>query len=102
MYAIQGLWSAAQLELPIAFIIIKNGCYEALHEFGRHFGLGRLPGTELPQLDFSGLAQSQGVQSIRVERPQDLERALRAAFQSAKPMLLEVVVEPAEAFSGAT
>ena len=92
MYAIQGLWSAAQLELPIAFIIIKNGCYEALHEFGRHFGLGRLPGTELPQLDFSGLAQSQGVQSIRVERPQDLDRALHAAFQSAKPMLLEVVV----------
>jgi benzoylformate decarboxylase len=102
MYAIQGLWSAAQLELPIAFIIVKNGCYEALHEFGRHFGLGRLPGTALPQLDFSGLAQSQGVQSIRVERPQDLERALRAAFQSAKPMLLEVVVKPAEAFSGAT
>jgi thiamine pyrophosphate-dependent acetolactate synthase large subunit-like protein len=64
--------------------------------------LGRLPGTELPQLDFSGLAQSQGVQSIRVERPQDLDRALHAAFQAAKPMLLEVVVEPAEAFSGAT
>jgi benzoylformate decarboxylase len=102
MYAIQGLWSAAQLELPITFIIVKNGCYEALHEFGRHFGLGRLPGTALPQLDFSGLAQSQGVRSIRVDRPQDLDRALHAAFQSAKPMLLEVVVESAEAFSGAT
>jgi benzoylformate decarboxylase len=102
MYAIQGLWSAAQLELPIAFIIIKNGCYEALHEFGRHFGMGPLPGTALPRLDFSGLARSQGVQSMRVERTQDLDSALHAAFQSAKPMLVEVVVEtPAEAFSGA-
>jgi thiamine pyrophosphate-dependent acetolactate synthase large subunit-like protein len=64
--------------------------------------MGQLPGTALPQLDFCGLAQSQGVQSIRVERPQDLDRALQAAFQSAKPMLLEVVVESAEAFSGAT
>jgi benzoylformate decarboxylase len=93
MYAIQGLWSAAQLELPIAFIIIRNGCYEALHEFGRHFGLGQLPGTALPQLDFSGLARSQGVQAIRVEQPRDLDRALLAAFQSAKPMLVEVMVE---------
>ena len=74
--------------------MIKNGSYQALDDFGRHFNLPRLPGTQLPQLDFCGLAQSQGVHGVRVERPQDLDRVLRAAFDApAKPTLVEVVVE---------
>jgi benzoylformate decarboxylase len=93
MYSIQGLWSAAQLDLPMTFVIIKNGCYEALHEFGRHFGLGRLPGTRLPQLDFCALAQAQGVSALRVAQLEDLDRALTTAFQSPKPILVEVAVE---------
>jgi len=103
MYSIQGLWSAAQLGLPIAFIVIKNGRYEALQDFGRHFGLDRLPGTELPQLDFCGLAQSQGVSAIHVERTNELDAALASAFRSPTPMLVEVVVERAvESVSGET
>jgi len=39
MYAIQGLWSAAQLGLPISFVIVNNRRYEALLNFGRVFGL---------------------------------------------------------------
>ena len=39
MYAIQGLWSAGQLQLPITFVVIRNGRYQALEEFGAHFGL---------------------------------------------------------------
>jgi benzoylformate decarboxylase len=95
LYAIQGLWSAAQLGLPIAFVIIRNGRYEALHTFGRHFDLHYLPGTHLPALDFCGLAQAQGVQAVRVEKPAKLDAALAAAFKSDKPMLVEVVTEDA-------
>jgi benzoylformate decarboxylase len=76
----------------MTFVIIKNGCYEALHEFGRHFGLERLPGTQLPQLDFCGLAQAQGLAALRVTRAEELDRALTTAFQSPKPILVEVAV----------
>lgn len=93
MYAIQGLWSAAQLRLPIAFVIINNGRYEALHEFARHFDLPNPVGTSLPELDFCGLARAQGLQALRVDRPGDLDSALRAALQSSEPILLEVVVD---------
>jgi benzoylformate decarboxylase len=95
MYSIQGLWSAAQGALSIAFIIVKNGAYEALNEFGRHFGLSRLPGVALPELDFCGLARSQGVHALSVKRVEDLDSALLAAFQSAAPMLVEVAVSSA-------
>jgi benzoylformate decarboxylase len=92
MYAIQGLWSAAQLKLPMTFIVINNQRYEALHVFGRHFGLQSLEGTQLPGLDFVGLAQSQGVAAARVETAAELDAALAAAFHTDVPILLEVMV----------
>ena len=93
MYSIQGLWSAAQNALSIAFVIVKNGTYEALNEFGRHFGMSRLPGIQLPQLDFCGLARSQGMHAVSVTSVEQLDDALLAAFQSDAPMLVEVSVE---------
>ncbi|HVW67353.1 MAG TPA: benzoylformate decarboxylase [Steroidobacteraceae bacterium] len=92
MYAIQGLWTAAQLRLPITFIIVNNQRYEALHEFGRHFGLDRLVGTALQGLDFCGLARSQGCRALRVERAAELDEALRAGCAATAPTLIEVLV----------
>jgi benzoylformate decarboxylase len=94
MYAIQGLWSAAQLALGITFVIIKNQRYEALLEFGRHFGLQRTIGTSLPNIDFCALARGQGVKAISVNRRDALDDALRSAFAStAEPTLVEVAVD---------
>jgi benzoylformate decarboxylase len=93
MYSIQGLWSAAELGLPIAFIIVNNSSYRALEEFGRHFGMKALPGVRLPHLDFRTLAAAQGVRGVRVERCEDLDAALLEIFASDAPMLLEVRVK---------
>lgn len=38
MYAIQALWSAANLRLPITFVILKNRRYAALQDFSKVFG----------------------------------------------------------------
>src|SRR5262249_22203221 len=93
MYAIQGLWTAAQLKLPITFIIVNNRRYEALVQFGRHFGLTQTVGTSLADIDFCGLAVSQGCKAVRVTGAAMLDDALRAALAAAEPTLLEVVVE---------
>jgi benzoylformate decarboxylase len=92
MYAIQGLWSAAKLGLPITFVIVNNQRYEALHVFGRHFGLQKLEGTQLAGLDFVSLAKGQGVRAVRVDRAAELDGALSEAFHSKGPMLIEVMV----------
>jgi benzoylformate decarboxylase len=92
MYAIQGLWSAARLKLPITFIVINNGRYEALSQFGKHFGLASLVGVELPEIDFCGLARSQGCHAQRVDNAMELDAALTAAFSAAVPTLLDVHV----------
>jgi benzoylformate decarboxylase len=93
MYAIQGLWSAAQLRLPITFIIVKNGRYEALIGFGRLFGLQETVGTRLPELDFCALARGQGLEARSVSSAAELDEALLAAFDVAGPMLVEVAVD---------
>lgn len=92
MYSIQGLWTAAELDLPIAFIIVANNSYRALEEFGRHFDIRTLPGVKLPHLDFCALAESQGVKATRVDRWEELDAALAAVFAADTPTLLEVRV----------
>jgi len=93
MYAIQGLWTAAQLGLPISFVIVNNGRYEALEQFGRHFGLQSLVGTRLPELDFRGLAEAQGLSAKRVNCVANLDSALMASFAATGPTLVDVVVD---------
>lgn len=95
MYAIQALWSAAQMALPVTIVILKNRRYAALHEFARIFGYRpdeQVPGTDLPDLDFVALAAAQGVQGLRVERADQLRPALTQALQTTTPMLVEVEV----------
>jgi len=95
MYSIQALWSAAQLKLPMTFIVLKNRRYAALQEFGAVFGYGPgdpVPGTELPELDFVALAAGHGVKALRVSAADTLAAAVTQALRSTGPMLLEVDV----------
>jgi benzoylformate decarboxylase len=92
MYAIQALWSAAQLKLPISFVIVNNRRYEALSGFARRFGLDRLVGIDLPGIDFCALAAAQGVAARLIDDSGDLDEALGASFESPAPTLLEIMV----------
>jgi benzoylformate decarboxylase len=92
MYAIQSLWSAAQLQLPITFVIVNNSRYQALHHFSKRFGIEAPVGTDLPGIDFVQLAQAQGCEGVRVTRAAELQGALKAALNAPRPTLVEVVV----------
>jgi benzoylformate decarboxylase len=92
MYAVQALWSAAQLRLPLTVIVVNNGRYEALRHFSSRFGLKDPVGTELPGIDFVGIAKAQGCDGVRVTRAAELDAALNAALAAPGPTLVEVVV----------
>ncbi len=93
MYGIQALWTAAQLKLPISFLIINNGGYLALKQMAGLFQMTEVVGTDLPGIDFTGLAPALGVPAARVERAEDLDAALTDAFASDGPRLLDIAVE---------
>ena len=92
MYSIQALWSAAQLGLPITFVIVNNRRYEALHHFAKRFGIKQAVGTDLGGVDFAAIARAQGCEGLRVDKAADLAAALKSAIAAPRPTLVEVVV----------
>ncbi|MBK0112201.1 benzoylformate decarboxylase [Delftia sp. S67] len=95
MYAIQALWSAAQLRLPISFVILKNRRYAALQDFAHVFGYRegeKVEGTELPDIDFVALARGQGCDGVHVENAAELADVLARALAHPKPIVVEVEV----------
>ena len=95
MYSIQALWSAAQLNLPITYVILKNRRYAALQDFAPVFGFKPgevLQGTDLPGMDFVALARGQGCEAVTVRDADQLADVLRAALSASRPTLVEVEV----------
>ncbi|WP_417283462.1 benzoylformate decarboxylase [Comamonas sp.] len=95
MYATQALWSAANLRLPITFVILKNRRYAALQDFSKVFGYRdgeKVEGTELPDIDFVALAKGHGCDGMHVEDASQLALALQAAIAHPRPIVVEVEV----------
>jgi benzoylformate decarboxylase len=92
-YSIQALWSAVQYNAPVIFLVIRNGNYSALKGFCDFTGVGRnVPGVDIPGIDAVLIAQGYGMKAREVDRPQDLEPALKEAFASKGPYLVSVNV----------
>jgi len=93
-YSITGLWTAAQHKLPCTFVIVRNGVYEALKDFGAFLSTKVVAGMDLPGIDFVSLAAGYGLPARRVASPDDFAKALASAIASGTPSLIEVEVEP--------
>lgn len=97
MYSIQAIWSAANQNLPLTYIIVNNGGYRIIkqrllsfHDNDHFIGMD----FKDPAINFADLAQSMGVTSQRVSDPADLNAALETAFANKKgPNLIEVICE---------
>ena len=92
-YSIQALWTAVQQNAPVITIILQNSDYSALKGFCDFTQVGRnVPGMDIPNIDVAQIAQGYGMTALRVERPEDLEPALRQAFSANAPCLISVAV----------
>jgi benzoylformate decarboxylase len=89
-YSVSGLWTAAQHNIPVVFVVARNSEYRALKEFSRFMHAPDAPGMELPGMDIPGIAASYGVQSERVKSLADLTHAVRDGLSSDKPLLFEI------------
>lgn len=92
-YSIQALWSAVQQRAPVIVIVLRNSDYSALKGFCDFTQVGRnVPGMEIPGIDIVKIAQGYGMTAQEVDRPEELEAALRAAFAARDPRLISVNV----------
>ena len=89
-YSISGLWTAAQYNIPVVFVVARNSEYRALKEFSRFMHTPDAPGMELPGMDIPGIANAYGVPSESVKSLSELSSAVKDALSLNGPSLIEV------------
>lgn len=93
-YSVQALWSAVQSKAPVIFLVICNGNYSALKGFREFTKVGKnVPGIDIPGIDATQIARGYGMQARAVDRPEELEPAMRDALKSKCPSLVSVNVQ---------
>lgn len=96
-YGITALWTAAQYDIPVIIVILKNGTYGALRWFSTVLGSGETPGMDVPGIDFTAIAAGYGVTATAVRTGDDFVRVFKTALGSGKPAVIEVetdLIEP--------
>ncbi len=104
MMTVQGLWTAANDNIPCVFVICNNGMYRVLKvNFnvyqGEVLGMPETSGGRLPYSDFAApfdmaaIANSMGVHGERITDPAQIKPAIDRAVASNRPALLDVVID---------
>lgn len=87
-YGITALWTAAQLRIPVTFVLLRNGTYGALRWFAGLLGTPDVPGLDVPGIDFTRIAEGYGVPARHVAGAEELRAAL--AEPVVGPRLLQI------------
>jgi benzoylformate decarboxylase len=98
LYSVQSLWTAVDQRVGALFVVLANGRYAVMDRLAEGHG-GKAPWPAFPEVSVSGLAQSLGCLSVRVDDLASLEEALSGFDPSAGPLLIEVVVPVEEEFA---
>ena len=96
MYTIQALWTAAHHRLPLNVVLVNNGGYRIIRQRLLSFhGSRRFVGMDFedPSIDFSALAASMGVESVRVDDPGAVRDVLADAYRRPGTKLIELMVD---------
>ena len=106
MMTIQGLWTAANDNIPCIFVICNNGMYRILRtNFNIYqkdvLGLSETSGENLlysefaTPFDMAAIANSMGVHGERIIEPSEIKPAVDRAVASGKPALLDIIIDSA-------
>ena len=79
-----------QMGLPVKVVVLNNGTLGFVEMEMKANGFLDT-GVDLKNPNFAAMAEAMGVKGIRVEKPQDLEGALRSALDHPGPALVDVV-----------
>ena len=93
-YSVQGLWTAAQHQLPVLFIIPENRQYGILKSFAVLEETPGVPGLDIPGLDIVALATGYGCTAVRAGTEDEVTTACKAALERKGPTVLVVPIQP--------
>jgi acetolactate synthase-1/2/3 large subunit len=88
------LETVARERLPICIVVMNDRGYGNIRqEQILHFN-GRTVGVDFTDVDYAAVARASGLQGVRVDKVEDLAKAVRTAFESGKPWLIDALIDP--------
>ncbi len=97
LMTMQDLGTAVEHGQSLPIIILNNGALGMVRQWQTFFYRGRLSSSILKNPDFARLADVFGARGIRVERPEQVEPALREALATeGTPCVVDVICDPDE------
>jgi acetolactate synthase-1/2/3 large subunit len=85
--------TAARYRVPVLFVVSNNSALGNVYLRARKENAGAAEMTLLPEVDWAAFGRVLGAGGARVESPQDLAAALRAAVAAPGPYVLDVVTQ---------
>jgi acetolactate synthase I/II/III large subunit len=93
----QDLATIKEYDIPIVICVLDNRYLGMVAQWQKLFYDERMSHTHLGEVpDFVKLAEAFGVRGERVERPGEMEEALKNALKSGEPTLIDVIIDPDE------
>ncbi len=77
--------------IPVTAVVFNNGQWGAEKRNQIDFYADRFLGTELENQSFAEIARAMGAQGHRIDQPDQVGDALRAATASGEPTVLEIM-----------
>ena len=91
-YAVQSIWTAAQLKLPLLIVVPRNGEYCILKSFAILEQTPNVPGLDLPGLDIVSIARGYGCDAARLDDIAAIKKAAVEAWKKDGPTVLEIPI----------
>ena len=92
----QELAVCSEYKIPVKILVINNGYLGMVRQLQAERFEGRYFETALKNPDFVMLANSFGIDAVRVTQNDEVTPALDKAFKSSEPFVIEFVTEPFE------
>ena len=93
MMSVYAIATAVQYELPVVWLVMNDSSLGMVRQHQKD----RLTASEFGAFDHARIAQGFGADGLRVEDPRDLPDAIRAAFASGRPTVIDAVIDRAPA-----
>ena len=105
MMTVQALWTAANSDIPVVYVICNNRAYRVL-KLNMNLYKSEILGQENPESDYiamdfttpfdiAAIAEAMGVHGRKVEDPAEIGAALREAIALGKPAVLDISIDGA-------
>lgn len=93
---IQEIATCMDYNLPVKIFVLNNGYLGMVRQFQEKSCGQRYFATKISNPDFVKLAESYGAEGIRVERKEDIKKAIDITFSKSGITIIDFVIEPEE------